>query len=536
MLHLQFLHYRLSEIKYTHFWLLTGFPHHMFDFLGLRIYFKDSFTTCSQVGEEYQFSIDMSELPKRGLRLEGSIDSNEDGVAQVSAVRHPWDSIPSSYTGIAFKVFQASGFKLEACVELKASPAKVMQGHNVYGSDSLRVSSTFILKSLKSALPDFSNMLDFTRIEVFRFDSTYSLQLDSPDVLQSALDSLTKVSHRYLRPSRQGEFESTVYFNNAKNNPNTGRTTSLCIYSKLDEVQHQIDDLKKKKRKEKTLNYDRVIKELESPELQDFAQYRLRFESRFKSRWFDKNNIPRNLWEFIDYVDNFEKEQGISFCLWAWQDGMKDLLSAVQDSTISVVHDNKIMSLLHEHYDTLDKNGKLRTSKAKRLFGLYDRLKHSTYEQVRNTMAKSTFYDGVRDLTAIGLSKSQLQNLHNTEQLPLAEVFTFDFDNQRPANYQEPDLGVLDTNEKLLAWLNDEEYVEAPLTELDTIRDSLESHKLPSLYARSLQAGREVRLNQKTAMSFVLFADGTSELVFHEPNDKHARTQYKPNEQKRISP
>ncbi|MES6236245.1 phage/plasmid replication protein, partial [Cutibacterium acnes] len=70
----------------------------MFDFLGFRIYFKDSFTTCFQVGEEYQFSIDMSELPKRGLRLEGSIDSNEDGVALVSAVRHPWDSIPSSYT------------------------------------------------------------------------------------------------------------------------------------------------------------------------------------------------------------------------------------------------------------------------------------------------------------------------------------------------------------------------------------------------------------------------------------------------------
>ena len=51
----------------------------MNDFLGLRIYFKDFFTTCSQVGEEYQFSIDMSELPKRGLRLEGSIDSNQHG-------------------------------------------------------------------------------------------------------------------------------------------------------------------------------------------------------------------------------------------------------------------------------------------------------------------------------------------------------------------------------------------------------------------------------------------------------------------------
>ncbi|MDD1829731.1 phage/plasmid replication protein, II/X family [Photobacterium sp. ZSDE20] len=500
----------------------------MYDFLGFRIHFKDAYTTCTQVGEEYQFSIDMSDLPKRGLRLEGSIDANEDGIAEVSNVRHPWDSIPSSYTGIAFKVFQASGFRTEACVELKASPAKVMQGHNVFGSDCLYSCSTFILKALKDALPQFSNMLDFSRIEVFRFDTTYSIQLDSPDVLQSALDSLTKVSHRYLRPSRQGEFESTVYFNNAKNNPNTGRTTSLCIYSKLDEVQHQIDDLKKKKKRERTEVYDRVINQLESPELQDFAQCRLRFESRFKTRWFEKNDIPRDLWELIKYVEEYEKQHSLSFCLFAWHDAMKDLLSAVQNSTISVVHDNKIMSLLHNEYDTIDAKGTLRKSKALRLFALYDRLKHSTYEQVKNTMAKSTFYDGVRDLTAIGLSKSQLQNLHNTEQLPLAQVFTFDFENQRPASYQEPDLGDLDTPEKLLAWLSDEEYVEAPVTELDTIRDSLESNKLPSLYARSLQAGREVRLNQDTAMSFVLFADGTSELVFHAPNDKHARTQYNP--------
>ncbi|MFA0125918.1 phage/plasmid replication protein, II/X family, partial [Vibrio sp. 10N.261.48.A2] len=115
----------------------------MYDFLGFRIHFKDAYTTCTQVGEEYQFSIDMSDLSKRGLLLEGSIDANEDGVEEISNRRHPWSSIPSSYTGIAFKVFQASGFRTEACVELKASPAKVMQGHNVFGSDCLYSCSTF---------------------------------------------------------------------------------------------------------------------------------------------------------------------------------------------------------------------------------------------------------------------------------------------------------------------------------------------------------------------------------------------------------
>ncbi|MBE4156346.1 replication protein, partial [Vibrio parahaemolyticus] len=83
-----------------------------------------------------------------------------------------------------------------------------------------------------------------------------------------------------------------VYFNRAKGKPDTGRTTSLCIYSKLDEVLSQLDDLKKRARKEKTSVYDRVIKELESEELQSFATNRLRFEARIKSRWFQNKDIP----------------------------------------------------------------------------------------------------------------------------------------------------------------------------------------------------------------------------------------------------
>ena len=81
----------------------------------------------------------------------------------------------------------------------------------------------------------------------------------------------------------------------------------------------------------------------------------------------------------------FESASDSSFCLWAWRDAMKYLLDAIEGSTLSVVNDHKVMSLLHHLYDTVDSKGNTRKSKALRLFQVYDRLKHSTYEQVKNT-------------------------------------------------------------------------------------------------------------------------------------------------------
>lgn len=492
----------------------------MYDFLGLRIHFKDEFVTPIQVGDEWETHINFDDLIDRGLRLDCSVDLDDEGNTSISSLRHPWESVPSSYTSIAMKVFQGSGFRPNACVELKCSPAKIMQGHNVYGSDSLLTCATAILDAFKRAMPRFCEMLDFQMTDVFRFDSTMSVQVDSRDQLQGALVALSKVSNKYLRPSRQGEFESTVYFNKDKNNPNSGRTTSLIIYSKLDEVNYQCDALKKLKRKEKTNRYDRVIDELSSDSLKGFADNRLRFEARFMSRWFEKNNIPQNLFELIEYVRVFESASDSSFCLWAWRDAMKYLLDAIEGSTLSVVNDHKVMSLLHHLYDTVDSKGNTRKSKALRLFQVYDRLKHSTYEQVKNTMSKSSFYRSITDLMAVGLSKEQLQNLHDDEHVPLGEVLTFDFDNQRPANYKEPVFDGIQTGADLLAHLTGSASRNVQVTELDKIYDSLSQVGMPALYARALQAGKEVRINQDKSVSLVLWDDGSSDLVFHKPGDK----------------
>ncbi|UTZ38245.1 replication protein [Vibrio campbellii] len=492
----------------------------VYDFIHCRIFFKSEFYSTIQKGDSYQFEIDMNALIDCGLTLSVNVSQDSHGDTQMSQTVHPWSSIPSSFTGIAFKVFQGSGFREAACLEFKASPAKVMQGQNVYGSDCLQTCVTYMMENIKRAFPKLSKLLDFKQTYVIRLDTTYSLQLESRDQLEAAINSLSQVSNRSLRQSKDNQ-DTTVYFNRSKNNPDSGRATSLCIYSKSDEVLHQIEDLKKRSRKEKTSIYDRVIKELESDELQNFASNRLRFEARLKSRWFQNKDIPQNLFELLDYVRTFEHQSGESFCLWSWRQAMKDLLEAIQGQTISVVHDHHVKSLLHKHFDSERRapNGTpyTSTSKALRLFALYDRLKHNTYKRVKDTMSKSAFYRGINDLMSIGFSKSELQSLSISEHVPMAQVLTFDFDNQVPANYVKPFIGHLDTPEKLLAYLTDEDEKPLAVNLVHQVRDALDSHGLHGVSTSGLISGNPVRLASKEAVSLVILG-GQAKLVFHEPD------------------
>ncbi|MCH1224760.1 phage/plasmid replication protein, II/X family, partial [Pseudomonas aeruginosa] len=72
----------------------------------------------------------------------------------VEGLPHAWESLPSSYTPMAFKVFhQSLGMRLDPGVELKASPAKLLQGHNVFGPSSIRMGAEVMLKWLAGTYP-----------------------------------------------------------------------------------------------------------------------------------------------------------------------------------------------------------------------------------------------------------------------------------------------------------------------------------------------------------------------------------------------
>ncbi|MEC4724001.1 phage/plasmid replication protein, II/X family [Shewanella sp. D64] len=493
----------------------------MNDFQALRIPFLDKhvLTTLSQ--DKFVSFVNMDDCAKAGLNVAPrSILRNDDGTYEIQDLMHPWDSIPSSYTGIAFKVYQGGGFRDCPCVELKASPAKLIQGHNVYGSESFELGVRTILRCLTSSLPEFSKMLDFEQAVLFRADATYSIQLPTSDCLASALDSIANFSNRYLRPSRDGDYETTIYFNRERGNSNTGRASSLCIYSKLDEVIHQLMNLKAKQKKERTNIYDPVIEQLESDDLQNFATNRLRFESRCCVRMFERLGIPLLVKDLLSFISAYESEKGLgSFCRYIWEEAMKDMLSAIEGQEITVIHDAKVKKLLHTEYDTITKTGRLRKAKAVRLFGFYRRLCTEGYKKVKRTMGitgKSSFYSHCNMLMSVGMSKFQLQNLHKDETLPLVHLLKFDFDKQRPASYVEPEMPCANLSySEFLVALVEPDIFENPdlLTPERRLAIQLDQLGLQSSFVSGLKAGRSVRLNESESLSLAFFDDGDFRLV-----------------------
>ena len=124
----------------------------MYDFNGLRIYFKDEHLHTTFTNDRVVSYVDIKEAARRGLKIvPRDMTWHVDGSHQVHDLYHPWESLPSSFTGIAFKLYQSSGFREQPCIELKASPAKISQGHNVFGSESLELGVRNIFQALHTA-------------------------------------------------------------------------------------------------------------------------------------------------------------------------------------------------------------------------------------------------------------------------------------------------------------------------------------------------------------------------------------------------
>lgn len=502
----------------------------MYDFIGLRISFKDSFVRYSWADDRLLGFVDLEECGRRGVNIvPREMTWQIDGDHQYHNLYCPWDSLPSSFTGVAFKVFQGGGFRELPCLEIKASPAKLAQGHNVFGSESLELGIRLMYQAIKSSMPAFSDMLDFVSAEVFRLDSTYSVKLPSSDELAVTLRALANVSHKYLRPSREADYETTVYFNKAKGKPGTGRVTQLVIYSKKDEVLHQIDDLRKRAKSEKTHRYDSVINALSSPELQDFATNRLRIESRCKTMFFKRHGIPVSVRGMLEYIRGIESSSGAGeFCRWLWKQTTRDLMDVISGQKLEVICDSKIRKLLHANYD-VEINGKKRVAKAQRLFGFYRRLVHEGYSEVKRTMGRSSFYNSVNDLIAIGLSKAELQNLdaNQKSKVPFVDLIRINFNVQRPESYKEPIMPAADLSfDEFVASLDEalpaepahDKPLPAWVSPEKRLVIELQNLGVRSEYVSGLKAGRKVRLNADKELSLAFWRDGSFNLVIDDVN------------------
>ncbi|MGS5638480.1 phage/plasmid replication protein, II/X family, partial [Acinetobacter baumannii] len=105
----------------------------MLDHICINAPFESSFFSVDSEGRYFFVDVDLHsiEIPLASR----SVHKNDDGSISAAALFHPYESVPTHYTGMAMKVFFDTSY--EPYVQIKASPAKLLQGHNVFGSDNI---------------------------------------------------------------------------------------------------------------------------------------------------------------------------------------------------------------------------------------------------------------------------------------------------------------------------------------------------------------------------------------------------------------
>ena len=411
----------------------------MIDFLKLSIPFKNDHILVCKDGETSFLKENLIEISRRtGLKLRsGNVTFQIDGDLEVSELSHPYESIPSHFGSLAMKLFNGSEqLKTPPYVELKASPAKLLQGHNVFGSTNIETCSFAMLQPLICSLPQLYEMLDVENITVDWIDTTYSAHIVSETLQKQVIAFMQNIKAGQTRKTQYNrEYETTAEWNSGSEH------RTLKVYLKGAEVQKRLAELQSElKKTPNKQNITNQINVLSNPQLIEFSKQCVRFEARLKQRYLDKKQIPRNLFELIRYQRQYEKD-GKNLIKDLWQDAFRDIISAIGEANMNVYNRDNIQKLLKKHYYSVTPKGNISYAKADRLFSFYKNLLNDGYAETLCSMPRNTFWRYERDLLEIGLTKAQLQNLKAHEKsniIPLMRLVEINFGAQRPEWYVEP--------------------------------------------------------------------------------------------------
>jgi len=407
----------------------------MIDLLRIKIPFHESVVAVSPDGASGL--IDLRECQRRGCRMEAGeavflpndyrLDSENTCLAEVSALRHPYESLPSSWANLAFKV-RAGGSNYYPHIELKASPAKLLQGHNVFGTCDVMLCIDALITTFEYALPQMGEILEYHNAELAQIDCTFSAHLATESDSRNVIHALRNISNGQTRGAKSA-FDTTAYFGKGS------RHKRLKAYLKQFELQDQTNKAQAKFDKTKDQIFKRQLDSMTAPEVQQFAKNALRFEASVMPRMLNRLGIPTNLWLFEEYSSNFDG------CLIQklWEQSWSDIFKTFEGATMRTYSDEEIHNQLRNHFKTETKTG-FSYSKADRLFRTFRLLKHEGWDELKATTPKPTFHRTINDLTQV-VPKAYLQNLQATASnvVPLIRMVNVDFSKQHPTGWQEPD-------------------------------------------------------------------------------------------------
>lgn len=397
----------------------------MLDHLCIRIPFDASHISCDDQGKYafVDFDVHNFDIPLAAR----SVHRNEDETISANALFHPYESLATHFTGMAVKVFFDSMY--EPYVEIKASPAKLLQGHNVFGSDNIEQGAMEMIGYLQQAYPIMISMLAIQSATVAHIDVTYSAKLKDQNTAQKVLDFLGRVSNGQTRLS-QKRYDTSVYWGGQ-----TSRLINHKCYLKHDEFMAQFEDYKKRALKNDE-SAQRVLSVMSDQNLINWTVGLVRFESRMKKRWLERNNIPTNLWELI----KLQRSQP-NLLQSLWQKATHSIFEALRGQTMKLTDDSSVLRAIESSEIVITKSGKVSPTKVRNLFAMFCIIREKGMDEVKSTFGKSQFHNLVNQLCQCGFSKAFLQNLHDEKAsniIPFVKLVEIDFNQQLPEWYEEP--------------------------------------------------------------------------------------------------
>lgn len=330
------------------------------------------------------FRVPPKHLPfKKGAR---EVVADEQGNLVAEEIFCPWDSIESSHAGLAIKPFHEGNGKLAwPYLEIKASPAKLAQGHNVYGTDQVRPCVVNMLSILAQKYPGIEHSLNMADARVSEIDITYSVSIPFEKHRQGLIDALRYVSKGQTK-NRGDSYESTVYFGSKGT-----RLKKIKVYLKGAEILRDIEERKRKKRP------------LPPGDVVQLAQDLVRFELTLKKDWFERRAISVNL---ADFIDRFDGTDGLIRKV--YDEGCKDLFESLKGEVVKVTSDKDVLAKLEAVH------GETRGRPA-RLMGFYQALKAVGFDNLKTQYPERSFRRYISDLEAAGFSRVHLCALHETQ-------------------------------------------------------------------------------------------------------------------------
>lgn len=400
----------------------------MLDKIVMNIPVDASLVDMDSEGRHCIFGFNLLDLD---LLKVGSWDvyKDDEGNTQHRVLNHGYERLPTSFTAMAFKFFHEG--HSYPYVELKASPAKILQGHNVYGTDWIEQGALEMLGFLAETHPTLYGMLAISETEIKQLDATYSARLRDDNQVAQVLDFMRNMSSRHIRKStKQIIYKNTVYFGSERS-----KRFARKVYGKSCEFQNQLQEqIKLAKSNDK--NAMRVVKVMSDPDLQSWTSGLLRFETGIKAYVMKELGIPTNLFQLIRYQrsnPNFLKD--------LWVKANSELFKALEGTAMKTTDPDSIFKNLCNVYGTVTPSGRSSVTKARNLFNFYLALESQGTEVMKTRFGKTQYFKNMADLIAAGYSKAFLQNLHietKNNIIPFLKLVEINFEAQLPPNFKEP--------------------------------------------------------------------------------------------------